>query len=159
MLTRRHLVFALAAAPVASAPAFAQRSTVRIDLSPLQRQGMGGPMLGIVAAAIRRAFDPWLAARGGGAIVRIDSISMAGYAGGGWGSARGRGYGVGGGSDDSMAGEIIRTDAQGRVIARFPMHNALAADSGGVWYDPQVDARRLDALATHWAQWAVRQSG
>ena len=150
---------ALTAAALVPGMALAQRSAVRVDLSPLQRQGMGGPMLGIISAAIHRALDPYVAARGGGVIVRIDSVSMSGYAGGGWGSRQGHGYGIGGGSDDSMAGEIIRTDATGRVINRFPMHNALAPDSGGAWYDPQVDGKRLDALASHFAQWVARQAG
>lgn len=163
MINRRFFSAALtgvALAGVGSAPtvAWAQRSGVRVDLSPLQRQGMAGPMLGVISAAIHRAFDPWLAQRGGGAIVRIDVVSMTGYAGGGWGSTQGRGYGIGGGSDDSIAGEVILTDGHGRVVSRFPMHNALAPDSGGAWYDPNVDARRLNALATHWAQWAVRQA-
>lgn len=158
MVNRRLFLVLAGATVLAPVAALAQRGGVRVDLSPLQRQGLGAPMLNIISAAIHRAFDPWLASHGGGAIVRIDTVSMSGYAGGGWGSRSGHGYGSGSGSDDSIAGEIIRTDAQGRVISRFPMHNALAPDSGGAWYNPDVDARRLDALATHWAQWAVRQS-
>lgn len=158
MINRRMFAVLAGAAVLMPGATLAQRAGgVRVDLSPLQRAGLGGESLAVIDRALRRELGAALASRGGGITVRIDSISLTGFAGGGALERSGRWFGMGGGGTDYMAGEVIRTDAQGRVVTRFPMHNALAPS--GAWYDPAIDLRRLDALATHWAQWAVRQAG
>ncbi|MGL4322395.1 MAG: hypothetical protein ACRCTD_00010 [Beijerinckiaceae bacterium] len=162
MIHRRFFAGLAASAMMMPAVALAQRAQVRpalgvrIDLAPLRASGMGGPPLTVIERALRRALEPAAVAQGGGFIVRIDSVSLSGFAGGG-SADRGRWSGLGSGANDYMAGEVIRTDAAGRVVARFPMHNALAPT--GAWYDPAIDLRRLDDLATHFGQWAIRQAG
>ncbi|MGL4495146.1 MAG: hypothetical protein ACRCXM_07295 [Beijerinckiaceae bacterium] len=160
MLNRRSIMMATIAALAAPSMAAAQAARgVRVDVSALRRQGMGGQALAVIEQAVQRELAGYVAGRGGSVTVRIDSLWMSPYAGGDRLSQDGGVFGGGGGANDYMAGEIIRTDAAGRVVTRFPMHNALPSSSGGAWYGPDVDLRRMDALATHFARWAARQAG
>ena len=158
---RRSIVAGLLASALA-APALAQDSrqgtfsAILVDVGPLRAKGLGA-----YAEAVRAALQAELvrvyADRLGGPrisprlIVRIDAISLRSYVGG----EGGRWFG-GGIQNDYLEGEALVVGSRGEVLARHPQLSALPSSSGGAWYSPDSEKRRLAALAQHYAGWLKR---
>lgn len=158
---RALLVGAAALASGAAAPARAQPapqgrpgfSGVVVDVRPLR---YGGPAVEALRRALQaelaRNYADRLGGRGPRLVVRVTGLSLQAYSGpegrrGGWG---------GGGSNDYLEGEALVIGPRGEVLARHPQLSALPANSGGAWYDPASEGRRIGALAAHFAGWLRR---
>jgi hypothetical protein len=144
-------VFAQGAAPFAAA----RLAGVRVDVQPLIAQGNGlqaEALRSDLLAALKDDFADRLGGRGPVLVVRIKGLSMNPYVGGGGGR-----HGFGGGSQsDYLDGEALLIGARGEVLARHPQLSALPASSGGAWYDPESERRRVTAIAEHYAGWLRR---
>jgi hypothetical protein len=84
-------------------------------------------------------------------VVRVDGISLRSYVGGGGGPWFGGGI-----QNDYLEGEALVVGPRTEILARHPQLSALPSSSGGVWYDPDSEKRRLVALAQHYAGWLRR---
>ena len=158
-LKRRTVLAGMAAAafanPGAAQDGRAHFSGVVVDVSPLRAQGLG-LYADAVGSAVRRALAQAYADRIGGRgprlVVRITGVSLRSYVGGG--SSR---FGFGSGmQNDYLEGEAMVVGARGEILARHPQLSALPSSSGGAWYDPASESRRLTALAEHYAGWLRR---
>lgn len=124
-------------------------ATVRVDTSRLAAQGWGITARDVanrLGDSVRAAFSDRIDGRSGATlVVRVIGISMPTYAGGsGW---------FGHPGSDSVESEAVLIGPRGVELARYPMLSALPATSGGAWYDPANEVRRLDAALEHHAQW------
>ncbi|MDB5512658.1 MAG: hypothetical protein JWR08_2141 [Enterovirga sp.] len=162
LFSRRALLGGAAALAVAAIhPARAQPgpqgpatfSGIVVDVRPLR---YGGPAVEAIRQALHaeltREYADRLGGRGPQLVVRITGLSLSAYSGpearrGGWG---------GGGSTDYLEGEALVIGRRGEVLARHPQLSALSANSGGPWYDPASEGRRIGALAAHFAGWLKR---
>ena len=130
-------------------------SAVRVDVRPLFAEGGGlqaEALRADLTEALQRSFADRLNARGPSLVVRITGLTLTAYVG----SQGGRhGFG-GGGQSDYLDGEALLVGRRGEILARHPQLSALPASSGGAWYDPDSERRRLNALAEHYAQWLRR---
>lgn len=140
----------------------ARFASVSVDVGPLRAQGLDAYAEFIrraLTAEVQRAFVDRLGGPGPALVVRITGVSLNMYAGGGVGSS-GRGRGLGGGGDnDYLDGEALVVGPRGAVLARYPQLSVVPASSGGAWYDPQSEQRRVAALAQHYAAWLRRTIG
>jgi hypothetical protein len=158
-LSRRLLVAAAAsglfAARSAAQPAPARFASISVDVTRLDAQGFGAQahhLRSALTGALRDAFSGRIGRPGPALVVRITGLSLRSYAGGG--SSR---WGFGGGGDtDYLDGEAVIVGPHGAVLARYPQLSALPSSSGGAWYDPASERRRIEALARHYAGWLVR---
>ena len=92
------------------------------------------------------------AAAGPCCVVRIKGLSINPYAGGDGGRGR-----LGGGTQsDYLDGEALLIGRRGEVLARHPQLSAVPSSSGGAWYDPASERRRVTAIAQHYAGWLRR---
>ena len=158
MPTRRTVCGVLAAASIAArtpapagdAPRF---SGIAVDVGPLRAKGLG-PYADSVGTALQgelvRAFADRMGP-GPRLVVRITAITLPSYVGGGYGR-----FGFGGTPNDYMDGEAVILGPRGQVLTRHPQLSALPSNSGGAWYGPGVEDRRLAALAAHYAGWLRR---
>lgn len=140
------------ACPAASGERF---GAVRVDVAPMIAQGNGlqaEALRGELLAALQRSFADRLGGSGTSLVVRVRSLSLSPYAG----SQGGRGSLGGGGPNDYLDGEALLVARDGRVLARHPQLSALPSSSGGAWYDPDSERRRVAAIAEHYAQWLRR---
>lgn len=133
----------------------ARLSGIRVDVQPLIAQGGGLQAEALRAdllAALQDSFADRLGRGGPTLVVRIKGLSMNPYVGGGGGR-----HGLGGGTQsDYLDGEALLVGPRGQVIARHPQLSALPASSGGAWYDPDSERRRVTAIAQHYAGWLRR---
>lgn len=142
------------ACPAPAQPAPDRISAIAVDVTPLRAAGLG-PYADRVGAALKaelgRAFAD---KRGPGPrmVVRVDAVSMRAYAG-----SDGRVFGGGALNTDYLEGAALILDGRGAVIATYPQLSAVPASSGGAWYDPASEGRRVDALAAHFAGWLRRK--
>ena len=84
-------------------------------------------------------------------VVRLDSISMASYSGG---SGGGRfHFGGGGNSNDELEGVGLLYVGGSKTPKQYPILAVLDAGSGGAWYDPKSEGRRVTAICHHFAWW------
>lgn len=161
MITRRHVLAAalgataLALAPAVS-PAFAQAPAVgaiRVEALPSVVEAWG-PHVPMVKAELERtlaeilgpAYRPRTGTR---LVVTIGSIWLAGYAGGSkWSD--------GGSSNDMLESTATLYDSKGRQLASYPIRSTETSGGAGAWYLPDVDQRRLKALARNNAWWIKR---
>lgn len=155
----RTLLAAAAAAAALAAPGPARPDpagfrSVAVDVRPLLGQGLGSyaeEVRAVLEGELRQA----LAGRTGRGdrrlVVRIDGISLRSYVGGG--SARLGGSGL---QNDYLEGEALVLGRRGEVLARRPQLSAVPSSSGGAWYLPDGESRRLRALAAHFAAWLGR---
>ena len=155
----RGLVRCAAAVLVASAlagPAAAQGlSGVSVDVGPLLALGGGLPAQAVrddLLAALRTSFADRLGHGGPALVVRVTGVSLNPYAGSQAGFG-GRGSGT---QSDYLDGEALLVARDGRILARHPQLSALPASSGGAWYDPASERRRVTAISEHYAQWLRR---
>lgn len=129
---------------------------IRVDVSRLVELGWGANAPGIKVAMERELatlFGPVLR-RGAGPtlVVEIRGIWLASYAGG---SGGGR-FGGGGSSNDSLDSIATLIEPGGRVLATYPILSTISSSSGGAWYRPDVDQRRIAALVANNALWIKR---
>ena len=162
-LSRRSFLLGTAAAAALAVPgpsvaqyaaAPPQRfSSVAVDVSALHVKGLG-PFAEFLRSALlaetRRAFSDRLGGRGPRLVVRITGIYLASYSGGG-----GR-FGGTAQNTDSLDGEALIVGPRGEILARYPQLSATSAASGGAWYDPASERRRVIYLAQHYAGWLRR---
>lgn len=156
MRFRRAIAAALAALITAGASAAPARGAdVIVDATPLRERGagiLGEALAAQVATEARVALGGRLPA-GTRLVIRLDAVQMSGFPGDSGGGPNSRG---GGGSSDYVSGELLLTDGRGNVLARHPQLLALPSSSGGAWYAPENEQRRVAALARAYAAWAVR---
>jgi hypothetical protein len=134
-------------------------SGVLVDVDRLHALGLGAYaefVRSAVLAETRRAFADRLGGPGPRLVVRITGISMASYSGGGGGGRFGGGTSQ---HTDSLEGEALIVGRQGEILARYPQLSATSAASGGAWYDPASEHRRVVNLAQHYAGWLRRRIG
>jgi hypothetical protein len=145
--------------PAGEAAALRLRS-VRVDAGPLRARGLA-PWADQVRAAMQPELETLFAARlapgdrqADTLVARVDSISLASWAGGGGGD---RWFGGGGSDTDYMEGYALVIGANGAERARYHILLALPASSAGAWYRPDIDNRRIAGLARTFAGWAHRR--
>ena len=130
-------------------------SGIRVDVGPLIAQGNGPQaeaLRGDLLDALRRSFADRLGREGPLLVVRIRSLSINPYAG----SQGGRGGLSGGTSSDYLDGEALVVGRRGEILRRHPQLSATPSSSGGAWYDPASERRRVAAIAEHYAGWLRR---
>ena len=160
-LGRRALLAGAAASIACASTALAQAgaprfSSIVVDVRPLKAKQLG-PFADFVRAALQAELERAYADRLGGGrgaprlVVRIDGISMPAYVG----RDGGRFFG-GGVPNDYLEGEALVVAPNGQILARHPQLSALPANSGGAWFDPASERRRVVALAAHYAGWLRR---
>lgn len=140
-----------------AAPGFGRFASVRVDVRPMLALGGGAQaefLRSDLTAALRQSFADRIGGRGLSLVVVVRSLSLNPYAGG-QGNG-GRGSLGGGGSNDYLDGEALLIGANGQVLARHPQLSVLPSSSGGAWYDPASERRRIAAIAEQYAQWLVR---
>lgn len=155
---------ALLALPLAAAagPALSQAapgySAISVDVEPLRARGLGdySDLVGrTLQGELATAFADARLPAGPRLVVRVTGLSMRAYAGG----ESSRLGGSGGTSNDYMEGEALVIGRKGAVLRRHPQLSALPASSGGAWYLPDNEQRRLAALSAHFAGWLRRALG
>lgn len=159
MTTRRAFLTGsavLAAGGLASFPAVAQGiaiGAIRVDARRLGPQGWGerAPRIArALEAELARQLAP-LRQRGGPTLhVTVQGLWLASAVGGG-----SPGEGSTNDNMDSLAEVIDR----GRVLFSRDIRSHLLSSSGGAWYRPDVDERRVAALLENNAQWIRRYLG
>lgn len=150
------LGLALLAGP-AAAQDFGRLGGVSVDVRPLDAYGRGPQAEALRAdltAALRQAFGDRIVRGAPTLVVRVSGLSLNPYAGAQGAGRSGLG---GGGVTDYLEGEALLVGRDGTVLARHPQLSALPASSGGAWYDPASERRRVGALAEHYAAWLRRQ--
>ncbi|WP_244473133.1 hypothetical protein [Methylobacterium sp. Leaf100] len=129
-------------------------SGIRVDVGPLLAQGDGPRARALqddLTQALRAEFADVSGGRGPTLVVRLRSLSMNPYVGN-----QGR-SGFGGSMDsDYLDGEALLVGRRGEVLARHPQLSVVSASSGGAWYDPESERRRVTAIAAHYAGWLRR---
>ena len=130
-------------------------SSVAVDLSVIRARDIGPTsdlLHRALTAELQREFAGRLGGRGPRLVVRITGVSLNAYAGSDRG---GRGFG-GGTNTDYLEGEALVLGRRGEILARYPQLSAVPASSGGAWYLPDSESRRVVALAEHFAGWLTR---
>lgn len=166
MITRRILALAalsgLAAGaifPVAAQAQARQIGAVKVDASRLVDQGWGTQAPAIGAAMEQELITQLgpMFRRGSGntLLVTLRGVWLASYAGGGGGGKPTSG----GASNDNLDSVATVLDRQGREIASWPILSTELSSSGGAWYLPDIDRRRVQALIRNNALWIKRYLG
>jgi hypothetical protein len=153
------LVSALGCA--ASLPALAQGSralperfsSVAVDVRPLRALGLGQYaefVRQVLLVELQRAFSDRIGGPGPRLVVQINALTMNSYAG------EGSRFGFGGTNNDYLDGVALVLGPRGEVLVEKPQLSVVPATSGGAWYDPGSENRRVVALAAHFAGWLRR---
>jgi hypothetical protein len=120
-------------------------SRIVVDTKPLQARGAAAAA-SVVGPRLQASLQRELAGRigRGGPVLtaRVHSVQLSSYTG------VERGGGV---PSDYLEGEVI---AGGQA---FPMLVTQASSSGGAWYNPDNEVRRLIAIADSFASWIKRR--
>jgi len=163
-LSRRSFILGTAAvAGLALAPpglaqvAASHFSSIEVDVSRLHALGAGPYaeyLRSVLLAETRRVFADRIGRGGPRLVVRLNSVSLASYSGGGAGRFRGGTF-----HSDYLDGEALIVDRRGTILARYPQLSAAPAHAVAAWYDPQLDQKRTVALAQHYASWLRRTLG
>lgn len=119
-----------------------------------------GANVAIVRAELERTLADLLGPslqRGAGTrlVVNVSSVWLASYAGGGGGGKPSDG----GASNDYLESTATLYDRSGRELASYPILSTELSGGAGAWYLPDVDQRRLRALARNNAYWIKRYVG
>jgi len=119
-------------------------SRIVVDTKPLQARG-GGAAASVIGPRLQASLQRELAGRigrGGPTLVaRVHSVRLAFYSG----------VDRGGTPSDYLEGEVIAGSGA------FPMLVTQAASTGGAWYLPDNETRRLIAIADSFASWIKRR--
>lgn len=163
MTTRRAFILSAIAGSVLAAhgPALSQARSIgaiRVDASRIAAQGWGERSI-----EIKRALERQLATtlapmirRGGPTLnVTVKGVWLASWAGGGGGGKPSDG----GASMDNFDADYVLTGSRGEVLGSWPILSNIGSDSGGAWYRPDVDQRRVAALIENNALWIRRYLG
>lgn len=154
MPTRRLLVMGAAATLLAGCQTATQAvspvaiGAIRVDTGPLAAKGQSAtaamikPMLERELASLRSAHGATLQ-------VTVTGLYLTSYAGG-------QAVTMG---NDTLESEARLIGSDGREIARYPILAIMAPSSGGAWYRPDVNQRRIEALVASNAQWIRRYLG
>ncbi|RXT48088.1 hypothetical protein B6S44_23745 [Bosea sp. Tri-44] len=157
MLTRRIILTGLAAALLAGCQTTARTGsptaihTIRVDTALLAAKGQSAtaaqikPMLERELASLRTADGR----RGAILQVTVTGLYLTSYAGGAAATL----------GNDTLESEAVLIGSDGREIARYPILAIMAPSSGGAWYRPDADQRRIEALVASNAQWIRRAVG
>ena len=163
MTTRRHfLAFALGAtalAPFATAPVFAQAvpiGSIQVVFTPNVMHAWGSAHTALVKAELESTLAELLGPslrRGAGTrlVIAVSSIWFSDFAGGG-GGGKPR---DGGGGNDYLESTATLYDRSGRELGSWPIRSTEGV-GGSAWYLPDIDQRRLKALARNNAYWVKR---
>lgn len=164
MTTRRHfLALAFGAAALApsfaAAPALAQAApigSIQVFFTPSVLHAWGPDHTALVRAELERTLAELLGPslrRGAGTrlIVAVSSIWFSDFAGAGAGGKPRDG----GGGNDYLESTATLYDRNGRELASWPIRSTEST-GGGAWYLPDIDQRRLKALARNNAYWVKR---
>jgi hypothetical protein len=157
-MNRREFTFGLFAAcggfslaSVCGSGALAQTGkrfgSIVVDTRPLEARGASGAAAIIrpqLQASLQREFAGRIGPGGPPLVVRIQTVLLSPYAGGGGGSREAS-------SSDFLEGDV---SAGGE---RFPLFVSQDSSAGGAWYLPDNEARRLRALADQFAGWVRRR--
>lgn len=159
MTTRRAFLTGsavLAAGGLASFPVLAQAiaiGAIRVDARRLGPQGWGenAPRIArAMEAELARQLAP-LRQRGGPTLhVAVQGLWLASAVGGG---------SAGEGSTNDNMDSVAEVIDRGRVLFSRDIRSHLLSSSGGAWYRPDVDERRVAALLENNAQWIRRYLG
>lgn len=130
--------------------------SVRVEFAPTVTHGWGENVV-IVRSELERTLAELLGPslqRGAGTrlLVNVRSIWLAAYAGGGGGGKPSDG----GASNDYLESTVTLYDRSGRELASWPILSSELSGGAGAWYLPDVDQRRLRALARNNAYWIKR---
>lgn len=155
-----------AALMAVAAPALAQDATlppatrfsgIQVDVRPLLARGLGPyaeTVRGELQAALARTFADRVGGPGPTLVVRVTGVTFNPYAGS---EAR---FGGGNATNtDYLEGEALVVDRAGTVLLRHPQLSATNASSGGAWYNPASEGRRLAYIAGHYAAWLKKGLG
>lgn len=154
MLARRAFLIGIAATTLAGCQTTAQTAppvaigAIRVDTGPLAAKGQSAtaamikPMLERELASLRSGHGATLQ-------VTVTGLYLTSYAGG-------QAVTMG---NDTLESEARLIGADGREIARYPILAIMAPSSGGAWYRPDVNQRRIEALVASNAQWIRRYVG
>lgn len=146
--------FAFAGAAAADDfPPTAQFSDVRVDVRPLLAKGAGlqaEALAGDLTTALRKTFDGRIGGRGPGLVVVITGLSLRAYVGS-------EGRRVGNQQTDYLEGDALLVGAKGQVLGRHHQLTATPSSTGGAWYAPDFEARRLASIADIYARWLARE--
>jgi hypothetical protein len=127
-----------------------------VDVTSLRAKG-----LTIEADIIQATIASEIARTGpyrGRVLIRIQGLSLNAFAGGSSINARGTG-GSGGMSSDYMDGDFQVIGPGGEVLAGQPLVVNAPASSGGAWYLPGNEQRRIEAIARTFAGWVRQYAG
>ena len=91
-------------------------------------------------------FGDRIGGRGLSLVVLIRGSSLRPYAG------SGNGRRLGGGQTDDLDGEAPLIGRDGAMLGRHPQLTATPSRSGGAWYDPASERRRVAAIADRLAR-------
>lgn len=137
----------------------AQTGTV-VDASRLYALGLGATA-DLVRSAVARELAggvPW--APGARVLVRLTGLSMNAYAGSNGGGGGGGGSGGGGsgngGDFDYLEGDLQVVGPRGEILSQRHLVASSPASSGGAYYLPNAEGRRLEAVARVFADWLRR---
>lgn len=164
MTTRRHfLAFALGAtalAPFSATPVLAQAEpigSIQVVFTPTVLHAWSSAHTALVRAELESTLAELLGPslrRGAGTrlVIVISSIWFSDFAGGGGGAGKPR---DGGSGNDYLESTATLYDRSGRELGSWPIRSTEGT-GGGAWYLPDVDQRRLKALARNNAYWVKR---
>lgn len=150
----------LAALPAEARPRGSVAPGVVVDVSRLRALGLG-PTADLVQAAVARELAGGLpAAPGARIVVRLTGLSLNSYVGsssGNGGGGAGAGSIGGGGDYDYLEGDLLVLGPRGEILAQRHQVSSSPASSGGAYYLPGAERRRVEAISRNFAGW-LRQS-
>lgn len=132
----------------ASAPA------IVVDVSRLRALGLGATADRLQAAIARELAAGGVA--GTRFSVRLTGFSLASYAGADGPGSGGRDGGGGGGVVDYVEGDYQVLGPGGEILAQRSQVSSSPASSGGAYYLPGAEERRIDAAGRTFALWIKR---
>ena len=168
LVTRRAALTALTAlGAFAAAPGIAMAavpngsfSSIRIDLTPLRKNGddeVADWVAAVLPAALHQSFASYLTpgARGAPTLVaRIDQVII--------GPSHSGGFGGNPVQDaiDGIEGVGIVVGPRGQEIASYPLYSAVGADTYiNMPYQLDITRRRVETVAQSFAQWLPGKMG
>ena len=129
-----------------------------VDVSRLRALGLG-QQADIVRTVIARTLAEDTPQVRGRLVVRITGLSLSSF--GGTNSGAGAvGTGAGGAvNNDYLEGEALIVGPGGQIVDRVPQLMALPSTSGGAYYLPGQEFRRVEELSRDFALWLKRRLG